>query len=116
MVSNQAALDRAFTALGDATRRSILARLAKGEATVGEVAQPYRLTRPAISKHLRALERAGLVRLHRSGRITICRLNAAPLREASAWIDQYRLFWEGMLEPLARFLEADEQANGEKKR
>ena len=105
MVTNSAGLDRTFGALADGTRRAILARLASGEATVGELAEPFRMSRPAISKHLRVLERAGLVRSTRHGRVSRCVLDAAPMREASDWVDAYRVFWSGRLEALARYVE-----------
>src|SRR5262245_47831684 len=105
MVTNTAALDRTFGALADRTRRAILARLAAGEATVGELAEPFQMSRPAISKHLRVLEQAGLVRSTRQGRISRCVLDAGPMRDASAWVDRYRVFWSGRLEALARYVE-----------
>jgi len=105
MVTSNPQLDDTFSALADSTRRAILARLAHGEATVGELAQPFRVSRPAISKHLRVLERAGLVRRARSGRISRCALDAAALREAAEWVDCYRAFWMGQLDALARYIE-----------
>lgn len=108
MVTNEASLDLTFGALADATRRSILARLAEGDATVGELARPFAVSRPAISKHLRVLERAGLVRRTPEGRVSRCSLDAAPMCEASEWVERYRTFWEGRLEALARYLEAEE--------
>ncbi len=98
-------LDQTFGALADATRRGILARLAQGDATVGELARPFPLSRPAISKHLRVLERAKLVRRTRKGRISSCRLDAGAMRAAAAWVDHYRRFWEGQLDQLARYVE-----------
>ncbi len=98
-------LDHTFAALSDPTRRAMLARLRKGEATVGELAKPFRISLPAVSKHLGVLERAGLVERKRDGRTHRCRLRAAPLAEASLWIDHYRVFWEGTLERLGGFLE-----------
>ena len=105
MVTDSGRLDRTFGALADGTRRAILARLAKSDATVGELAQPFRVSRPAISKHLRVLERAGLVRRSRDGRLSRCALDAGALRDASAWVDGYREFWTGRLDELARFIE-----------
>ena len=104
MVTN-ARLDRTFAALADSTRRAILARLARGDATVGELAQPFRVSRPAISKHLRVLERAGLVRRARQGRVSRCKLDAAAMSDAAAWVERYRTFWEGQLDALAQFVE-----------
>lgn len=99
-------LDRVFGALSDPTRRAILARLAEeGEATVGELAQPFAISRPAISKHLRVLERAGLVDRTRDGRVSRCELDAGPMAGAAAWVERYRSFWEGQLEAFARYLE-----------
>jgi DNA-binding transcriptional ArsR family regulator len=104
-------LDRAFQALSDPTRRAILARLALGEATVGELARPFRTSLPAISKHLKVLERAGLMSRRREGRVHRCRLVAAPLRETSAWLEHYRRFWERQLDSLEEYLR--EQSRGE---
>lgn len=105
MVTISTRLDRTFGALADGTRRAILARLAHSEATVGELARPFRVSRPAISKHLRVLERAGLVRRSRDGRVSRCVLDAAALREAAEWVDRYRAFWAGRLDELARYVE-----------
>jgi DNA-binding transcriptional ArsR family regulator len=99
-----ARLDTVFGALADPTRRAILASLAGGEASVSELARPHRMSLPAIMKHLRALERAGLVAQDKRGRVRHCRLVAAPLREANEWLVQYRLFWEGRLDSLERYL------------
>jgi DNA-binding transcriptional ArsR family regulator len=105
MVTNEARLDLAFGALADKTRRAILRRLSAGDITVGELAEPFEMSRPAISKHLRVLERAGLVRTDREGRISRCTLNASALQEAASWMDEYRVFWEDRLEALARYAE-----------
>ena len=105
LVTSNQKLDRTFGALADGTRRAILGRLALGEATVGELARPFRVSRPAISKHLRVLERAGLVRRARDGRISRCALDVAALRDAAEWVDRYRAFWTGRLDALARYLE-----------
>ncbi len=105
MVTTNQRLDRTFGALADVTRRNILGRLAQGDATVGELARPFRMSRPAISKHLRVLERAGLVRRTREGRINRCRLHAAAMRDAAAWVECYRAFWEGRLDALARYID-----------
>lgn len=111
MVTNNLQLDLTFGALADPSRRAILARLARGEATVGELARPFHVSRPAISKHLRVLERAGLVRRTRDGRISRCELDAVPMREAAEWVERYREFWEGQLDSLSRYLK--EQATQE---
>jgi len=106
MVTNSRKLDRAFGALAGATRRKILGRLAQGDATVGELARPFRVSRrPAISKRLRVLERAGLVMRKRQGRISRCRLDAAAMRNAAEWVERCRAFWEGGLDRLARYIE-----------
>jgi DNA-binding transcriptional ArsR family regulator len=90
-----ATLDGTFGALSDATRRAILARLAQGECTVGELARPFEVSLPAISKHLRVLEAAGLIARRQEGREHHCRLVAEPLRQAGDWIAQYRIFGSG---------------------
>jgi len=105
MVTSSRRLDRTFGALADATRRAILGQLAHGDATVGELARPFRVSRPAISKHLRVLEQAGLVRRAREGRVSRCALDAAALREAAEWVERYRAFWSGRLDALARYVE-----------
>jgi DNA-binding transcriptional ArsR family regulator len=107
MVTNSASLDLTFGALADGTRREILARLADSGATVGELARPFRVSRPAISKHLRVLERAGLVRRSRDGRVNRCELDARALREAAEWVDRYRAFWTEQLDELARYIERE---------
>jgi DNA-binding transcriptional ArsR family regulator len=97
-------LDRTFGALADGTRRAILGRLARGDATVGELARPFAMSRPAISKHLRVLERAGLVRRSREGRLSRCNLDASAMREAAEWVERYRVFWTDRLDALARHI------------
>jgi DNA-binding transcriptional ArsR family regulator len=92
--SAPAGLDATFAALADPTRRAIIARLAKGEATVTELAVPFRMSQPAISKHLKVLERAGLVIRDRDAQRRPRRLDARPLAEARAWLEGYRRFWE----------------------
>ena len=87
-------LDRTFTALADPTRRAILARLAQGEATVGELAEPFDMSQPAISKHLKVLEQASLVSRSRDATRRPARLEAAPLKQATDWLERYRQFWE----------------------
>lgn len=112
MVTTSSHLDAVFGALADPTRRAILEQLAQGGATVGELAEPFDVSRPAISKHLRVLERAGLVLRHRDGRVSRCGLDASPMAGASAWVEQYRVFWEGQLDRLARFLETPPDSGG----
>jgi DNA-binding transcriptional ArsR family regulator len=107
-----AALDSTFAALSDATRRGILARLAhRGEMSVSDLAAPYQMSLPAVSKHLRVLQNAGLVSRQKDGRVHRCRLRAEPMKDAAAWIEHYRQFWEAQLDSLARYLEdsANEQ-------
>jgi DNA-binding transcriptional ArsR family regulator len=105
-----------FAALADPTRRAILARLAEGEATVMELAEPFAMTQPAISKHLKVLERAGLVSRGRDAQRRPCRLKAQPLRDAAEWLEGYRRFWgesfqrlDGLLDELKRAEEAEER-------
>jgi len=106
MVNSSAALDATFAALSDPTRRAILARLAETpDATVGELARPFAMSLPAVSKHLRVLEDAGLLARRREGREHHCRVLAEPMKTASEWISRYERFWEGRLEALARYLE-----------
>jgi len=111
-----AALDSTFAALSDATRRGILARLAQqGEISVSDLAAPYKLSLPAVSKHLRVLEHAGLVSRQKDGRVRRCRLRAEPMKDAAAWIEHYRQFWEAQLASLARYLEDSANEGGNKK-
>ena len=98
-------LDDTFSALADPTRRAILARLALGEASVKELQLPFKLTQPAISKHLRVLERAGLISRGRSAQTRPCRLEAAPLKEAADWIEHYRAFWTQSFDRLDTYLQ-----------
>ena len=94
-----------FAALADPTRRAILAHLAKGEASVSELAQPFEMSLPAISKHLKVLERAGLIKRSREAQWRPCQLKAESLKEAANWIEQYRQFWEANLDRLEDYLE-----------
>jgi DNA-binding transcriptional ArsR family regulator len=87
-------LSSTFAALADPTRRAILSRLASGEATVTELAEPFEMSLPAVSKHLKVLERAGLIARGRSAQWRPCRLEPAPLRDANGWLETYRQFWE----------------------
>lgn len=102
MVADQ--LSSTFAALADPTRRAILSRLSGGEASVKELARPFEMTLPAISKHLKVLERAGLIERGREAQWRPCRLQAAPLQQASSWIEQYRQFWEQRLDRLEDYL------------
>ncbi len=93
-------LDTTFAALADPTRRAIIARLARGEASVTELAEPFAMTQPAISKHLKVLERAGLVTRRRDAQRRPCRLEATALRQATEWLEDYRRFWAEQYERL----------------
>lgn len=93
-----------FAALSDPTRRAILARLASGEATVQELAEPFDMSLPAISKHLKVLAHAGLIKQGRQARWRPCRLEAEPLREVADWVEQYRRFWEESFDRLDEYL------------
>jgi DNA-binding transcriptional ArsR family regulator len=97
-------LSTTFAALADPTRRAILERLAHGDATVGELAEPFRMTMPAISKHLSVLERAGLITKSRDGQRRNCRITATPLKNATSWLNEYRRHWEANLESLDAYL------------
>ena len=97
-------LDATFAALADSTRRAILARLASGEASVAELAEPFSISQPAISKHLRVLEKAGLIIRERQAQRRPSRLDAKPLAEACQWLAEYRQFWESSFQQLDAFL------------
>jgi DNA-binding transcriptional ArsR family regulator len=97
-------LDATFAALADPTRRAILARLAKGEATVNELAEPFEISLPAISRHLKVLERAGLITRGRDAQFRPCRLEVDALKDAYKWIDAYRDQWEERFDRLAQYL------------
>jgi DNA-binding transcriptional ArsR family regulator len=105
-------LDRTFAALADPTRRQILAHLARGHRRVTDLAQPHDMSLPAVSKHLRVLEKAGLLRRRRYGRVHEMQLNAEPLKKAARWVEDYRKFWEGSLDRLAVYLEKTNKAVG----
>ncbi len=116
---NDAALDHVFAALADPTRRAILARLASGETTVMELADPFEMSQPAISKHLKVLERAGLISRRREAQRRPCRLEGAPLAEASGWLESYREFWEKSylnLDALLERMQPDKKKRGGKRR
>jgi DNA-binding transcriptional ArsR family regulator len=97
-------LSATFAALADPTRRAILARLAEGEASVGELAAPFSISQPAVSKHLKVLERAGLIKRGRAAQSRPCKLDAARLREVSDWLETYRRFWEESFDRLDAYL------------
>jgi DNA-binding transcriptional ArsR family regulator len=100
-------LDAVFSALADPTRRKILLRLSRGEASISELAEPFAMTLPAVSKHLRVLERAGLVKRERDGWYHRCRLEARPLGDAASFLERWRPFWDQTLDQLARHVERD---------
>src|SRR5512141_2085263 len=108
-------LDATFFALADPTRRAILARLASGEASVAELAEPFDMTQPAVSKHLRVLERAGLIVRGRDAQRRPSRLEAKPLEDAVEWLENYRRFWEGRFQKLDALLD-EMKAAGSRRR
>ena len=103
-MSHQDNLSSTFAALADPTRRAILARLASGEKNVTELAKPFKMTMPAVTKHLKVLEGAGLITRTRQAQLRPCRLEASRLKEASDWIEKYRKFWEGTFDRLDEYL------------
>jgi DNA-binding transcriptional ArsR family regulator len=120
MVSSAAAdrLSSTLAALADPTRRAILARLASGETSVTELAKPFRMSLPAVSKHLKVLERAGLIARGRSAQWRPCRLDAGPMREVAEWVQGYRRFWDESFERLDDYLievQAKEKRRGRKR-
>jgi DNA-binding transcriptional ArsR family regulator len=98
-------LDQVFSALSDQTRRSMLRQLARGSATVGELAEPHAISLPAVSRHLKVLEAAGLINRTVEGRVHRCELDAAAFRAVDHWLESYRVFWDDSLERLARYVE-----------
>lgn len=98
-------LDQTFAALGDGTRRAILARLAEGETALSDVAAPFDMSQTAVSKHVRVLADAGLVRVSKRGRTRYCRLEAAPMKQAADWLESYQTFWKDRFGALAQHLE-----------
>lgn len=114
MANQLSSLDSTFSALSDPTRRAILARLALGETSVKELAHPFSISAPSITKHLKVLERAGLISRSRDANWRPCRLEAAPLREVAEWVDQYRSFWEQSLGRLDDYLSQLEPKQGKK--
>jgi len=116
MVKYAKRLDRTFAALADPTRRRILAHLARGDQRVTQLARPHAMSLPAVSKHLRVLEKAGLLRRRRYGRVHEMQLDAEPLKKAAQWVEEYRRFWEGSLDRLAAYLEKTNKAAGRKEK
>jgi len=106
-------LSNTFAALADPTRRAILTRLSSGECSVGELAEPFAMSKPAVSKHLRVLERAGLIRQRRDAQWRRCRIEAGPLKQAADWTEHYRHLWEGRFDRLDKYLQ--QLKNKEKK-
>ena len=113
-------LSATLAALADPTRRAILARLATGEATVGELAEPFAITLPAVSKHLKVLQRAGLIARGRQAQWRPCRLKAGPLKDVADWVEHYRCFWEESLDRLDQYLKelqtAEKPGSGDDRR
>ena len=104
-------LSSTFAALADPTRRAILARLALGETSVTELAEPFRMSMPAVSKHLKVLERAGLIARGREAQWRPCRLEAAPLKNIAQWVEEYRQFWEQSFDRLESYLSQIQNSN-----
>jgi len=102
--SEEARLDQVFAALAHSTRRAMLARLAEGEATVNELAEPFQISLPVVSKHLKVLKEAGLVTQGQNAQYRPCRLNAAPLKEISTWTEHYRPIWEKRFERMDDYI------------
>ncbi len=105
MVNKATRLNLVFAALADPTRRGMVDRLARGEATVGELGEPYGITKGAVTKHVKVLERAGLLKRDVQGRVHRCEIDPRPLDEAQKWVDQIREFWEARFDDLADYLE-----------
>jgi DNA-binding transcriptional ArsR family regulator len=115
MTTHHDPLSATFAALADPTRRAILARLASGETSVTDLAAPFEMTLPAVTKHLKVLERAGLISRGRQAQWRPCRLEAEPLRDVAGWVEQYRKFWDARLDRLEdylRELQAKEKDHG----
>jgi len=109
-----ATLNRTFAALADPTRRRLLAHLARGDQRVTHLARPHAMSMTAVSKHLRVLEKAGMLRRRRYGRVHEMQLDAKPLKQAAKWVEEYRKFWEGSLDRLAVYLEKTNKAVAKK--
>ncbi|GAA4128882.1 ArsR/SmtB family transcription factor [Aminobacter aganoensis] len=106
-------LDATFASLADPTRRAILARLAQGEATVNELAEPFAMSLPAISRHLKVLERAGLISRGREAQWRPCRLEAGPLKDIAGWVEHYRRFWDASFDRMADYLKELQTPKGD---
>ena len=105
MLKESDKLSQTFSALASSTRRAILARLAEGEATVNELAEPFNMSLPAISKHIKVLERAGLIEQGQKAQYRPCTLNASPLKEVSHWTEQYRPIWEARFDQMESYMQ-----------
>jgi len=105
-------LSAAFAALADPTRRAILARLAMGEATVGQLAEPFAMSLPAVSKHLKVLERAGLITRGREAQWRPCRIEPGPLKDVAGWLEHYRRFWDESFDRLDQYLQQLQEGGG----
>jgi DNA-binding transcriptional ArsR family regulator len=118
MVKYKKNLDATFKALADPTRRAILENLARGQASVSQLAAPHRMSLPAVMKHLRVLESAGLLQHRKQGRSRHCRLSARPLQQAESWLSRYRVFWNRQFDSLERYLmqENDPQQKSQEKK
>ncbi len=114
MVKYEASLDSTFGALADPTRRALLASLMLGETSISDLAEPHRMSLPAVMKHLRVLENAGLVSQKKIGRTRFCSLSAHPLKQADDWIAKYRRFWESVFDSLERYINENPQADNQK--
>jgi DNA-binding transcriptional ArsR family regulator len=114
MVKYSTSLDSTFSALSDPTRRTILTTLQRGHASVTELARPHDISMPAVLKHLRVLEQAGLIEQKKTGRVRTCRLTVAPMQQAADWLSLYRVFWENQLDNLGRFLERNDPGKNKK--
>ena len=112
MVKYDRSLDATFQALADPTRRAILAALTRGQAPVSVLAAPYRMSLPAVMKHLQVLERAGLVKQRKKGRVRHCRLSARPVKQVETWLSKYRVFWKNQLDSLDHFLTQRQSLEG----
>jgi len=109
-------LSNTFSALADPTRRAILSRLSKGEATVTQLAEPFEVSMPGISKHLKVLERAGLITRGRNAQWRPCRLKAEPLRDVADWVEHYRRYWEESFDRLDEYLKVIQQKDNPRRR
>lgn len=112
-MQSQISLDLAFSAMADPTRRQILDRLARGPASVKQLAEPFRMSLPAIVQHISALEKSGLISSHKTGRVRTCRIEAAAMRSAEQWISERRTLWERRLDRLGAYL-AEQELDGKR--